>query len=342
MSAVTPGVGRERRGERHREGLAAPRAFALACAGVLALTLLSLFIGVGDVSLAALSAGGDGMALQLLLASRVPRTLSLIFCGLSMGVAAVIMQVLFRNRFVEPTTAGTAEAARLGLVVAMVVAPDLPVPGKMMVGAAFALAGTVLFLRIVDRLSLHTVLVVPLVGLILGGVIEAASTFLALRFDLLQALAAWTLGDFSGVLRGRYELLWVCLPLALLAYGAADRFTVAGLGEGFATGLGLDYRKVVALGLVIVALVTAACVVTAGTVPFLGLIVANMVGLVLGENLRRTLPWIALSGAGFLLACDILGRLIRYPYEIPVGVVAGVAGSAAFLYLLLGRRARLG
>lgn len=324
--------------------VAAPRAFLAALLVLALLVASSLLIGVGDLAPADLFSGDAAgqEALLVLMASRVPRTLALLFAGLSMGVAAVIMQMLFRNRFVEPTTAGTAEAARLGLVVVMLAAPDLPVFGKMLVASAFALAGTFLFLRIVDRLSLRTTLIVPLVGLILGGVIDAASTFLAYRFDLLQALAAWTTGDFSGVLRGRYELLWISVPLSILAYLAADRFTVAGLGDAFATNLGLDYRKVVTLGLVIVSLVTAACVVTAGTVPFLGLIVANVVALVLGDHLRRTLPWIAVSGAGFLLACDIIGRLVRFPYEIPVGTVAGVLGSAVFLYLLLGRRPQHG
>ncbi|MFG1477777.1 iron chelate uptake ABC transporter family permease subunit [Xanthobacter sp. V4C-4] len=321
---------------------AGPVAFAAALALLLALAVASLFIGVGDLRLSALRPGAEGDGLLLLLASRLPRTLALVFAGLSMGVAAVIMQMLFRNRFVEPTTAGTAEAARLGLVTVMLLAPELPMLAKMLVAALFALAGTFLFLRIVERLAFRTTLIVPLVGLILGGVIESASTFLAYRFDLLQALAAWTTGDFSGVLRGRYELLWIAVPLALVAYLAADRFTVAGLGDAFATNLGLDYGRVVALGLVVVSLVTAACVVTAGTVPFLGLIVANVVALVLGDNLRRTLPWIAVSGAVFLLGCDIVGRLIRFPYEIPVGTVAGVLGAAGFLFLLLGRRYRLG
>ena len=316
--------------------------FALALAGLLVLAFLSLFIGVGDVSIKALLTGEGSPALQLMLVSRIPRTLAVIFAGMSMGIAAVIMQMLFRNRFVEPTTAGTAESATLGLLTVTLLAPSMPVFGKMLVAAAFALAGTYLFLRIVDRISWRTAMIVPLVGLMLSGVIEAVTTFFAYRYDLLQAVNAWTSGDFSGVLRGRYELLWVAFALAALAYAAADRFTVAGLGDAFSTNLGLDYRKVVTLGLVIVALVTAACVVTAGTVPFLGLIVANVVSLIMGDNLRRTLPWIALSGAGFLLACDIAGRLIRFPYEIPVGTVAGVIGSAIFLHLLLSRRYRLG
>jgi iron complex transport system permease protein len=307
------------------------------------LAAISLVIGVGDLDVASfLSGGSDDQALLLLVVSRIPRTVAIVLAGMSMGVAAVVMQLLFRNRFVEPTTAGTAEAASLGLLAATLLTPGLPVMGKMLIAAGFALAGSFLFLRIVSRIPARSTLIVPLVGLMLGGVIDALTTFFAYRYDLLQSLGAWTSGDFSGVLRGRYELLWISFALVIATYVTADRFTVAGLGDAATTNLGLDYRKIVSLGLTMVALITAACVVTSGMVPFLGLIVANVVSMLLGDNLRRSLPWIALSGAAFLLVCDIIGRLIRFPYEIPVGTVAGVLGSAIFLYLLLAGRRRLG
>lgn len=310
---------------------------------VLALAAVSLLIGVGDLDLASLLSGSsDAEALLLLVVSRIPRTIAIVLAGMSMGVAAVVMQLLFRNRFVEPTTAGTAESASLGLLTVTLLGPGLPVMGKMLVSAGFALAGSFLFLRIVSRIPARSTLIVPLVGLMLGGVIDALTTFFAYRYDLLQSLGAWTSGDFSGVLRGRYELLWISFALVIATYVTADRFTVAGLGDAATTNLGLDYRKIVSLGLTMVALITAACVVTSGIVPFLGLIVANIVSMLLGDNLRRSLPWIALSGAAFLLICDIIGRLIRFPYEIPVGTVAGVLGSAIFLYLLLAGRRRLG
>ncbi|WP_295814602.1 iron chelate uptake ABC transporter family permease subunit [uncultured Nitratireductor sp.] len=315
----------------------------LAVGIVLVLAVVSLFIGVADMPLRDLvSSGGDAQALQLLLVSRVPRTLALVLSGMSMGVAALIMQMLFRNRFVEPTTTGTVEAASLGLLAVALLAPGLPVFSKMLVASAFALAATFVFLRLVSRIPASSSLVVPLLGLMFGGVINAVTTFFAYRYDLLQSLAAWTNGDFSSVLRGRYELLWIAGGLAILSYIAADRFTVAGLGESFTRNLGLNYGRILAFGLVIVSMVSASAVVTAGTVPFLGLIVANVVSMTVGDNLRRALPWVAVSGAGFLLACDIVGRTLRFPYEIPVGTVAGVLGSGIFLYLLLRRRARFG
>jgi len=315
----------------------------LALLAVLLLAIASLFIGVSDVSLPALlSSAPADRPMQVLLISRVPRTLALILSGVAMAVAGVIMQMLARNRFVEPSTAGTVESASLGILVVTIFAPGLPLIGKMLAASVFALAGTALFMRILKEIPLRSVLMVPLVGIMLGGVISSATAFFAYRYDLLQTLGNWTLGDFSGVLRGRYELLWLAAGLTGIAYIAADRFTVAGLGEDFTTNLGLDYRRVLTLGLSIVAMVTAVVVVTVGAIPFLGLIVPNLVAMAMGDNIRRSIPWIAVTGAGFVLACDIVGRVIRFPYEIPIGTVFGVVGSALFLYLLLRRNARLG
>lgn len=323
------------------------KGLAAAIVVVAVLAVISLFIGVGDVSLHTLiypgesANDGPGSALELLLVSRIPRTIAIVLAGMSMAVAGMIMQMLTRNRFVEPSTAGTVESASLGILLVILFAPEAPVLVKMLVASATAVAGTALFLRILRSIPLRSVLVVPLVGIMLGGVVSAITTFIAYRFDLLQSLNSWTTGDFSGVLRGRYELLWIAFALTIVAYIAADRFTVAGLGEDFTTNLGLNYRRVVTLGLVIVSMVSASVVVTVGMIPFLGLIVPNVVSMFIGDNLRRALPWIAVLGAGLVLACDIAGRLIRFPYEIPIGTMMGVVGSVIFLYLLLRRGSRL-
>ncbi|UHC19239.1 iron chelate uptake ABC transporter family permease subunit [Methylobacterium currus] len=303
--------------------------FLPACLVLLVLAAASLLLGVGD-------AGGS----EILLASRVPRTLALILAGAGMAVAGVIMQLVAQNRFVEPSTAGTAESATLGMLLVTLLAPDAPVAVKMLAATATALAGTALFLRVLRAMPLRARLTVPLVGIMLGGVVGAASTLIAYRTDMLQFLGTWQAGDFSTVLRGRYELLWLAAILTLVAYALADRITIAGLGRDAAINLGLDHRRVVAGAIAIVAMITAVTIATVGAIPFLGLVVPNLVATVAGDNLRRSLPLVAVSGAGLLLVCDVLGRVIRYPYEIPVGTVMGVVGSALFLVLLLRRDAR--
>ncbi|WMT88555.1 ABC transporter permease [Pelagibacterium sp. 26DY04] len=303
------------------------------------LAIISLFVGVSDVSLGALlSSSAEDRPMQVLVMSRIPRTLAILLAGSSLAIAGLVMQMIVRNRFVEPSTAGTTESATLGFLVVTLLAPGWPLMAKMIVAAMFALAGTALFLRILRFVPLRDVLLVPLVGIMLGGVIGAVTSFFAYRFNLLPSLLAWSMGDFSGVLRGRYELLWFGLAGTIMAYIAADRFTVAGMGEDFTTNLGLNYKRVMTLGLIIVSIVSAVVLVSVGSIPFLGLIVPNVVSLMVGDNMRRTVPWVAVLGAAFVLACDIVGRIVRFPYEIPISVVVGVIGSGLFLYLLLRKR----
>ena len=315
---------------------------ALAALAVVVLSVVSLFIGVSDVSPAALlSDSDDGAAVRILLLSRIPRTLAILLTGMAVGVAGLIMQLMARNKFVEPSTVGTVESAMLGILVVTVLVPAAPLLAKMGVAAVFGIAGTALFLLVLRRVPLRNTLIVPLVGIMLGGIIGAVTTFFAYRFDLLQSLNSWMIADFSGVMAGRYEFLWLVGALTVAGYVAADRFTVAGMGQEFTTNLGLNYRAVMSLGLVIVSLISAVVVVTVGAVPFLGLVVPNLVSIMIGDNVRRAVPWVALLGAGLVLLCDILGRLIRFPYEIPVGTVLSVVGAAAFLYLLLRSRRRV-
>ncbi len=319
------------------------RRLILAIGVVILLAMASLAIGVYDLSFeSVLARDEDFESSMVFVVSRIPRTLAIMLVGMSMGVAGMIMQMLSRNRFVSPTTAGTTEWAGLGILAVTLLAPGAPLPVKLIVATGSALVGTALFLVILQRVPLRSPLVVPLVGIMLGGVVGSVSSFFAYRHDLLQSLAAWTGGDFSRVLRGRYELLWLAGALTVVAFIAADRFTVAGMGEAFSTNLGLNYRRVLVFGLVIVSTVTAVNVVTVGTIPFLGLIVPNIVSLVVGDNVRRAVPWVAVFGAAFLLACDIFGRVVRYPFEIPIGTVVGVIGSAVFLFLLLRRSSRVG
>lgn len=301
--------------------------------GLLILALISLFIGAGDVSPVDLFT--DPEMQDIFFISRIPRTVSLILAGSAMSVAGLIMQLLTQNRFVEPSLAGTTQSASLGLLLVMVLFPAASIMTKMVVASLFALMGTMLFMLLLRRVILKSVLIVPLVGIMLGAVISALTLFTAFYFDLLQSLGAWMSGDFSSILQGRYELLWLVGLLTLIACWIADSFTVAGMGREFAINVGLNYRKVMTIGLSIIALISGVVVVVVGALPFLGLIVPNLISLVMGDNIRKTLPWICLAGGGLVLLCDIIGRLVRYPFEIPASVILGALGAVIFLFLLL-------
>lgn len=225
----------------------------------------------------------------------------------------------------------------LGLLAVTILAPGWPIIAKMLVAAGASLVGIAGFFALTRKLPPDQPLMIPLVGLIYGGILGAAAMFIAFQADLIQYLGVWMSGEFSGVLAGRYELLWLAGGLALLAYIAADQFTVAGLGHKASLSLGLRYGQVLALGVVTVALVSSLVIVTVGILPFIGLVVPNIVSRLMGDNLRQTLPVVAGMGAGFVLLSDIIGRVVRYPYEIPAGTVFGVLGAVVFLWLLLRR-----
>jgi len=296
--------------------------------GLVLLVGASLSIGVADLWAADIDAG------LVMAVSRVPRTVAAVLAGAGLALAGVVVQLSVQNRLVEPSLTGTPEAAMLGLLGITLFAPGSALLVKMGVAAAAALVGTTGFFVLATRVPQRDPILLPLVGLIYGGILGAATLWLAWATDLVQYLGTWTSGEFSGVLRGRYEVLWLIAGLAGLLWLVADRITLLSLGESHARSLGLDYRATRLLGLVIVSLVVAAVVVTVGTLPFVGLVVPNIVSRLRGDNLRTNLPFIAGLGGALILAADVLGRVVRYPYEIPAGTVFSVFGAAAFLWLL--------
>ncbi|WP_299741613.1 ABC transporter permease [uncultured Rossellomorea sp.] len=302
------------------------------------LSLLSLFVGVSHITPMDLLQF-QSEETQIFLISRFPRLLAILLAGAGMSIAGLIMQCLSRNKFVSPTTVGTIDAARLGILVSMIVFVNASLLEKMIVAFAFALAGTLLFMQILDRIKFKDAVFIPLVGLMLGNVLSSVTTFFAYKANVIQNMAAWLQGDFSLIMKGRYELLYISIPIMIIAYLYANRFTVAGMGEDFSKNLGVSYRRIVNTGLVLVALITVTVVLTVGMIPFLGLIIPNIVSIFKGDHLQKTLPHTALLGAIFLLVCDILGRIIIYPYEISISLMVGVIGSAIFLYLLVRRKA---
>lgn len=300
------------------------------------LSVISLFIGVKNITPLDLFRLTDEQ-LQILLVSRFPRLMSIIIAGIGMSVCGLIMQQLTRNKFVSPTTAGTLDSARLGILVSLLLFATASPFQKMLVASVFAIAGTFIFMKILEQVKYKDPIFIPLVGLMFGSVIGSITTFFAYRFDLIQNMSSWLQGNFSLIIKGRYELLYISIPILIIAYIFANKFTVAGMGEDFSKNLGLNHKQVVNIGLIIVALVTTTVVITVGIIPFLGLIIPNIVSIYRGDHLKKSLPHTALLGAVFVLFCDILGRVIIYPYEIPIGLTVGVLGSGIFLYLLLRR-----
>ena len=303
---------------------------------LLILSILSLFIGVIDLDTLSLLSG-DVWQLRIFIISRLPRLLALLCTGIGMSVAGLIMQQLCMNKFVSPTTGATISSAQFGILLALLFMPDSTLWGRALFAFAAAVAGTWGFVWFIQRIQFKDVVMVPLVGIMFSNIIGGITNFLAYKFEMTQALSTWLTGHFSLVLKGRYELVYLAVPLVILAFLYANHFNIVGMGRDFSKNLGVNYNVILFIGLTIAAMITASVVVVVGAVSYIGLIVPNVVSLFKGDKIRGTLADTALFGALFVLVCDMAGRIVIAPYELPIELIIGIIGSILFIMLLFYR-----
>lgn len=298
------------------------------------LSIISLFVGVTNISVNdILSFNID--KIQILLISRLPRLIAIIVAGVGLSISGLIMQQISKNKFVSPTTAATADFAKLGILFCIMIIPGATIMQKMIISFIFAGLGTILFMKMIKAIKIKNIIFVPLIGMMLGKIIGSITTFFAYKYDLVQNISSWMEGDMSLIMKGSYELLYLSIPMVIIAFLYANKFTIVGMGEDFAINLGVNYNFVVNVGLSIVSLICAVTIITVGNIPFLGLIIPNIISLYSGDNLKKTLYHTALLGPIFLLACDILGRFIIFPFEMSISLTVGVIGSIIFLYMII-------
>ncbi|HIZ48405.1 MAG TPA: iron chelate uptake ABC transporter family permease subunit [Candidatus Gemmiger excrementavium] len=303
---------------------------------LLALSVWSLFVGVIDVNLAGLFSG-DLEQLKIFLISRLPRLLAILCTGVGMSVAGLIMQQLCMNKFVSPTTGATISSAQLGILLALLFMPGSTLWSRALFAFAAAILGTWVFVWFIQRIRFKDVVMVPLVGIMFGNVIGGITNYLAYQFEMTQALSSWLVGHFSLVVRGRFELVYLAVPLVILAFVFANHFNIVGMGKDFSKNLGVHYNLVLFAGLSIAAMITASVVVVVGSISYIGLIVPNVVAMFKGDRIRGTLVDTALFGAIFVLGCDMIARVVIAPYELPIELIVGIIGSVLFIGLLLYR-----
>lgn len=303
---------------------------------LIALSIVSLFIGVLDVNLNKLLQG-DQEVVKIFLVSRLPRLLAILCTGIGMSVAGLIMQQLCMNKFVSPTTGATISSAQFGILIALLFIPGSTLWSRALFAFIFAVLGTWIFVAFIQRIQFKDVVMVPLVGIMFGNVITGLTNFLAYKYEMTQALSTWLVGHFSMVLRGRYEIVYLVLPLVILAFIYANHFNVVGMGKDFSKNLGVHYNLILFMGLTIAAMITASIVVIVGSISYIGLIVPNIVTMFKGDRIRGTLIDTALFGAIFVLVCDVIGRSVIRPYELPIELIVGIIGSIVFIVMLLYR-----
>ena len=204
--------------------------------GLTLLSAASLFVGVLDLS------GTSIDTWELLLISRLPRLLAILMAGMGLSVAGLMMQSLCRNKFVSPSTAATIQSAQLGVLLALLFWPSSTLVERALGAFACALLGTWIFIAFIQKVQVKDLILVPLVGIMFGNIIGGITNFLAFKFDMNQALASLTVGHFSTVVRGHYEIVFLVLPILILTFYFAQHFNIVGLGSGLAQSLGVNYQ----------------------------------------------------------------------------------------------------
>ncbi|STO07343.1 MULTISPECIES: ABC transporter permease [Exiguobacterium] len=308
------------------------KSFIFATLVVLMLAVLSLVTGVYDIR----------ADFDMFWITRVPRTVALMLTGAAMAMSGLVMQLITQNRLVEPTTTGTLEWAGLGLLTVYLLVPAPTLMMRMTGAIVFSFVGTMVFFWFLRSVKLRSSLIVPIIGLMLGAVISAVSTFLGLFFRMSQTLEGWFVGSFASVQVGRYEYLWLILISTVLIFLLANRLTLAGLGEDVATSLGVNYNQLMMIATGLIALSVGVVATVIGNLPFLGLIVPNLVSMFRGDDLRSNLPWVCVVGMGAILVSDLISRTIIAPFELPVSLILGTVGAFVFIGILLRQRKRGG
>ncbi|WP_413283263.1 ABC transporter permease [Vibrio sp. MA40-2] len=301
--------------------------------GLVGLSFASLFVGISDLSLYALF-NGNSDAWDLLFTSRLPRLFAILLSGAGLSIAGLVMQQISQNKFAAPSTAGTIECATFGYMLSLLIFGH---GNALWLIFLCAILGTLLFIKLIQSIQFKNAVFVPLIGIIFGNVINSIVIFIAYKYDALQNLSGWTMANFANILTGDFELLYIAIPVAVFTYFYATSISAVGIGKSFAINLGLKYNQIVSIGVVLVSVMAASVVMIVGQLPFLGLIVPNVVSYFFGDNLRKNIAPTALLGACIVLVCDVLSRIIIFPYEMPISIVISIVGGLVFMSLLLKR-----
>lgn len=302
---------------------------------LLIISILSLFVGVIDIDLNTLLSGGAGMELKIFLLARIPRLLAILCTGVGMSAAGLIMQQLCMNKFVSPSTGATIQSAQFGILLSLVFIPTLGLWGRVLLAFVMSILGTWIFVWFVQRIQFKNTVLVPLIGIMFGNVLGGITNFIAYKFEATQQLSTYFVGSFALIIKGNYELVWLAVPLVIIAFIFANYFNIVGMGKDFSQNLGVNYKLVLFLGLTIASMITASVVTVVGQISYIGLIIPNIVAMFKGDKIKGTLVDTALLGALFVLICDMIARSVIMPYELPIELIVGVIGSVIFIAMLI-------
>lgn len=312
---------------------------------VLAVALLNLCLGaerlpLGNVLRSLAGEGSGTTAFRIVRYIRLPRTCACLLAGAALAASGAMIQGVLSNALAAPSTIGVNSGAGLTVALCCAIAPEAArlVPLAAMAGAFLGVMAVLLIARRTGASKITLVLAGVAVSSMFSAGIDAVVTLVP---EALNGYSDFRIGGFSGVSMARIApALWPAALSFAAALGLHNEMDVLLLGTEQARSLGLPAERLRVILLGLAAVLAGAAVSVGGLVGFVGLIVPHIMRGLAGEESGPLLVSSALGGAALLGACDLLGRMLFAPYEIPVGIVMSLAGGPFFIWLLQ-RRGRL-
>jgi iron complex transport system permease protein len=311
-------------------------------AALAVLAVLSVAVGSRAMDLGEVWAGltdANAASYPVVTELRLPRTVLGLAAGAALGLAGALMQAMTRNPLADPGLLGVNTGAAAAVVTASFFIGSFGFTETI----AFAFLGAAVA-SVAVYLIAGAATATPARLALAGAAVTAAGYAYVSAIQLMDAatldqMRFWSVGSLVNA------HVAPMLPVVLLIGGAAvvgvllaRPLNALALGDATATGLGVDPRVLRVAGIAAITVLAGTATAVCGPIVFVGLVVPHVVRAFTGPDQNWVLPYSMLTGAAFLVAADVLGRVVARPAEVQVGIVCAVAGGPFFLSLVSRRK----
>ena len=278
---------------------------------------------------------------------RIPRVMLAAIVGAGLSVVGAVFQGLFKNPMADPFVLGVSSGGALGATIAIVLGSQFILSSFFV--PVFAFVGALITMAIIFFIT-HLSRTQDMSTLLLAGVAmnffsaACVSIIMFMNHDEINKIVLWNMGSLAGA---SWQQVLLCLPFVLVGIIVFLIFrrelNAFLLGNEHAQSFGIPVRFVRKILIVVSALIIGIIVSISGIIGFVGLIIPHITRLIVGSNYKVLLPFSIVYGAGFLVFCDTVARLMVLPSEMPVGSITALFGAPFFIFLLVkNRRGRQG
>lgn len=312
--------------------------FILLISMFLSILLGSVRLEPGEVISCLTGRDASSVASVLIYGIRLPRMFAALIAGMGLSCAGVILQSVMNNSLASPNTIGVNSGAGFAVMTGLLI-----MHGSSAYSSVFAFAGaliTTLLVFAIAYMGDQSRTTIILAGITISSLLGAGiNTIKLIDNEITINITTFMIGTLNGVTARAIRLPAIGIIAAvIIAMFFGRAINILNLGEDIARSLGLNVT-VTRFILLTLSSIMAGCVVSyAGLLSFVGLIVPHIGRRLFGNDARILLPCSAFLGAVFVILCDLAGRVIAAPYELPAGIIMSFVGGPFFLYLLLRRK----